>query len=192
MKIGLTGSIACGKSTVSAYLKTLGHAVVDADAISHALTAPGSRAIPLLREAFGDAVFDGNSLNRRALGSLVFADEGKRAQLNAILHPMIISSIQEELHALDAAGRLVFGDVPLLFECAMENMFDQIWVVSVPEDIQLERVMTRDGLSRKEALDRIRSQMPLEEKRKRASAVIDSSGSVEQTREKIDALIASL
>lgn len=192
MKIGLTGSIACGKSTVSAYLKTLGHAVVDADAISHALTAPGGRAIPLLREAFGDAVFDGNSLNRRALGSLVFADEGKRAQLNAILHPMIISSIQEELHALDAAGRLVFGDVPLLFECAMENMFDQIWVVSVPEDIQLERVMTRDGLSRHEALDRIRSQMPLEEKRKRADAVIDSSGSVEQTREKIDALIASL
>jgi len=192
MKIGLTGSIACGKSTVSAYLKTLGHAVVDADAISHALTAPGGRALPLLREAFGDAVFDGNSLNRRALGSLVFADEGKRAQLNAILHPMIISSIQEELHALDAAGRLVFGDVPLLFECAMENMFDQIWVVSVPEDIQLERVMTRDGLSRKEALDRIRSQMPLEEKRKRADAVIDSSGSVEQTREKIDALIASL
>lgn len=192
MKIGLTGSIACGKSTVSAYLKTLGHAVVDADAISHALTAPGGRALPLLREAFGDAVFDGDSLNRRALGSLVFADEGKRAQLNAILHPMIISSIQEELHVLDAAGRLVFGDVPLLFECAMENMFDQIWVVSVPEDIQLERVMTRDGLSRKEALDRIRSQMPLEEKRKRASAVIDSSGSVEQTREKIDALIASL
>lgn len=192
MKIGLTGSIACGKSTVGAYLKTLGHVVVDADAISHALTAPGGRALPLLREAFGDAVFDGNSLNRRALGSLVFADEGKRAQLNAILHPMIISSIQEELHALDAAGRLVFGDVPLLFECAMENMFDQIWVVSVPEDIQLERVMTRDGLSRKEALDRIRSQMPLEEKRKRADAVIDSSGSVEQTREKIDALIASL
>lgn len=192
MKIGLTGSIACGKSTVSAYLKTLGHAVVDADAISHALTAPGGRALPLLREAFGDAVFDGDSLNRRALGSIVFADEGKRAQLNAILHPMIISSIQEELHALDAAGRLVFGDVPLLFECAMENMFDQIWVVSIPEDIQLERVMTRDGLDRHEALDRIRSQMPLEEKRKRADAVIDSSGSVEQTREKIDALIASL
>ena len=192
MKIGLTGSIACGKSTVSQYLRQLGHAVVDADAISHALTAPGGRAIPLLREAFGDAVFDGDSLNRRALGSIVFADEGKRAQLNAILHPMIISSIQEELHALDAAGGLVFGDVPLLFECAMENMFDQIWVVSVPEDIQLERVMTRDGLSRQEALDRIRSQMPLEEKRKRADAVIDSSGSVEQTREKIDALIASL
>ena len=192
MKIGLTGSIACGKSTVSAYLKTLGHVVVDADAISHAVTAPGGSALPLLRAAFGDAVFDGNSLNRRALGSLVFADEGKRAQLNAILHPMIISSIQEELHALDAAGRLVFGDVPLLFECAMENMFDQIWVVSVPEDIQLERVMTRDGLSRHEALDRIRSQMPLEEKRKRADAVIDSSGSVEQTREKIDALIDSL
>ena len=190
MKIGLTGSIACGKSTVSQYLRQLGHAVVDADAISHALTAPGGKALPLLREAFGDAVFDGDSLNRRALGSIVFADGGKRARLNAILHPMIISSIQEELHALDAAGRLVFGDVPLLFECAMESMFDQVWVVSVSEDIQLERLMTRDGLSRQEALDRIRSQMPLEEKRQRADAVIDSSGSVEQTRKQIDALIA--
>ena len=190
MKIGLTGSIACGKSTVSQYLRQLGHAVVDADAISHALTAPGGKALPLLREAFGDAVFDGDLLNRRALGSIVFSDEGKRARLNAILHPMIISSIQEELHALDAAGRLVFGDVPLLFECAMESMFDQVWVVSVSEDIQLERLMTRDGLSRQEALDRIRSQMPLEEKRQRADAVIDSSGSVEQTRKQIDALIA--
>ena len=190
MKIGLTGSIACGKSTVSQYLKQLGYAVVDADAISHALTAPGGKALPLVRKAFGDAVFDGDALNRRALGSMVFADEGTRARLNAILHPMIISSIREELQALDAPGRLVFGDVPLLFECAMESMFDQIWVVSVSEDIQLERLMTRDGLSRQEALDRIRSQMPLEEKRQRADAVIDSSGSIEQTRKQIDALIA--
>ncbi len=192
MKIGLTGSIACGKSTVSAYLRTLGHAVVDADAISHALTAPGGRALPPLREAFGDAVFDGDILNRRALGSIVFADEGKRTQLNAILHPMIITSIREELNAFDAPGKLVFGDVPLLFECAMEGMFDRVWVVSVPEEVQLERLRARDSLSQKEALNRIRSQMPLEEKRQRADAVIDSSGSVEQTREKIDVLIASL
>jgi len=190
MKIGLTGSIACGKSTVSQYLRALGHAVVDADAISHALTASGGRALPLLREAFGDGIFDGHTLNRRALGSLVFTDDAKRARLNAILHPMIISSIRSELDALDAPGTLVFGDVPLLYECAMENMFDRIWVVSVSEDIQLERLMTRDHLSRQEALHRIRSQMPLEEKRRRADAVIDSSGSLEQTRRSIDALLA--
>ena len=93
MKIGLTGSIACGKSTVSAYLRELGYIVADADAISHALTAPGGRALPLLREVFGDAVFDGDVLNRRVLGSAVFADSKKRAQLNSILHPMIISEI---------------------------------------------------------------------------------------------------
>jgi len=192
MKIGLTGSIACGKSTVSSYLRTLGYPVVDADAISHALTAPGGAALPLLRETFGDSIFDGDVLNRRALGAMVFADSQKRAQLNAILHPMILSQIQTELDALDAPGRLVFGDVPLLYECAMESMFDRVWVVSTSESVQLERLMQRDHLSEEEARARIRAQMPLEEKRRRADAVIDSSGEVGQTRLKIDALIASL
>jgi len=190
MKIGLTGSIACGKSTVSSYLRSLGHAVVDADAISHALTAPGGAALPLLRETFGDSIFDGDVLNRRALGAMVFADSQKRAQLNAILHPMILSQIQTELDALDAPGRLVFGDVPLLYECAMESMFDRVWVVSTSESVQLERLMQRDHLSEEEARARIRAQMPLEEKRRRADAVIDSSGSLEQTRRSIDALLA--
>ena len=160
MKIGLTGSIACGKSTVSSYLKHLGYPVADADAVSHTLTAPGGKALPALHEAFGDSVFDGDVLNRRALGSVVFADSKKREQLNAILHPMIISSIAEELSAHDAPCKLVFGDIPLLFECGMETMFDRIWVVSTREELQLERIMTRDHLSRDEALARIRSQMP--------------------------------
>ena len=93
MKIGLTGSIACGKSTVSAYLRELGYPVVDADAISHALTAPGGAALDAIRAAFGDAVFDGEALSRRALGSLVFSDPHMRERLNAILHPMILSEI---------------------------------------------------------------------------------------------------
>ena len=192
MKIGLTGSIACGKSTVSAYLRELGYIVADADAISHALTAPGGRALPLLREAFGDAVFDGDVLNRRALGSMVFSDPKKRAQLNAILHPMIISEIHAALLSHDAPDTLVFGDIPLLFECGMEHMFDRIWVVSVQEDIQLARIMERDHLSQDEALARIRAQMPLQEKRRLADAVIDSSGTIDETRRQIDHLIASI
>lgn len=192
MKIGLTGSIACGKSTVSSYLQSLGHAVVDADAISHKLTAPGGAALAAIRETFGDTVFDGDALNRRALGSVVFADPKRRAQLNAILHPMIISRIEVELCAQDAPGKLVFGDVPLLYECRMEAMFDCVWVVSASESEQLSRLMARDHLSETEALARIRSQMPLEEKRRMADAVIHSDGTLNDTRAQIDALIASL
>jgi len=192
MKIGLTGSIACGKSTVSQYLRSLGFAVVDADAISHALTAPGGAALPSLRSAFGDGIFDGDVLDRRALGSLVFSSTERRARLNAILHPMIISQIEAELSAQDGPEKIVFGDIPLLYECAMESMFDHVWVVSVSEDIQLARLTERDGLSKSEALSRIRSQMPLEEKRQRADAVIDSSGTLAQTRAQIDRLIAAL
>ena len=192
MKIGLTGSIACGKSTVSDYLRQLGYTVADADAISHALTAPNGSALPALRAAFGDSVFDGDVLNRRALGALVFSCSEKRAQLNAILHPMIIAQMNAELDAQDAQDTLVFGDVPLLFECGMEAMFERVWVVSTSAEIQLERLMTRDHLSRVEALARVQAQMPLEEKRRRADAVIDSSGTLSETRRQIDYLIASV
>ena len=192
MKIGLTGSIACGKSTVSAYLQKLCHDVVDADAISRSLTAPGGLALPAIRAAFGDEVFDGDELDRRALGSVVFSDPKARLKLNALLHPMIISQFNEELLAHDAPDALVFGDVPLLFECGMEKTFDRVWVVSVQEDIQIARLMERDGLSREDALARIRTQMPQEEKRRRADAVIDSSGAIEETRRQIDILIASI
>ena len=192
MKIGLTGSIACGKSTVSSYLRTLGFPVVDADAISHAMTAPGGRALPAIRHAFGDGVFDGEALNRRALGSLVFADSGKRRQLNAIVHPLIISAVDEELRRLDEADSAVFGDVPLLYECSMAGMFDCVWVVSASRETQIERLFDRDGLSREEAEQRIDAQMPLEQKRALADAVIDTDGPVENTRRQVDALIQSL
>ena len=189
MKIGLTGSIACGKSTVSAYLRALGHVVVDADAISHSLTAPGGAALDAIREAFGDGVFDGDVLDRRTLGSVVFSSPEKRETLNAILHPMIISTIQAEMDTHDAPDQLVFGDIPLLYECDMAHMFDQVWVVSVPEYVQLDRIVMRDGLSREDAQKRIDAQMPLAKKRALADAVIDSSGSIENTRCQIDALI---
>ena len=192
MKIGLTGSIACGKSTVSAYLRQKGFAVVDADAISHALTAPGGEALPAIREAFGAAVFEGDMLNRRALGAAVFADEAKRARLNAILHPMIIAQIQQELALLDAPGTLIFGDVPLLYECSMQSLFDAVWVVSASPCVQLARLMARDKLTREQALARIASQMPLEEKRRRAHAVISSDGEIEETRLQVDALLDAI
>ncbi len=191
MKIGLTGSIACGKSTVSSFLRENGYTVVDADAISHALTTPGGAALPAIRKAFGDGVFSGGCLDRRALGSLVFTDSQKRAQLNAILHPMILSSIYTALEENDAPGKLIFADVPLLYECSMESHFDRVWVVAAQEETQLGRLMTRDSLTKEEALARIRSQMPLEEKRRRADAVIMTDGPIAQTQKQVRRLLAS-
>ena len=160
MKIGLTGSIACGKSTVSQYLRQKGCFIVDADAISRALTADGGAALPEIRRAFGDDVFSGVSLDRAKLGQLVFADAQKRETLNAILHPMILSEIRRQLDRLDAPGQIVVGDVPLLFECGMESMFDTVWVVRAARETQIQRLFERDGLSREQAERRIDSQMP--------------------------------
>ena len=192
MKIGLTGSIACGKSTVSGYLRELGYFAADADAISRSLTAPGGQALPLLREAFGDGIFDGDVLSRQRLGSLVFSDAEKRGQLNAILHPLIIRNVAAELDAHDAPGTLVFGDVPLLYECGMAHMFDRVFVVSASRETQIARLLARDGLSREDAQRRIDAQMPLERKRALADAVIDSDGSIENTRAQVRALIDSI
>ena len=193
MKIGLTGSIACGKSTVSNYLRAQGYPVVDADAISHAMTAPGGPALPAIREAFGDCVFQADgTLDRRALGSIVFSSAECRNQLNSILHPMILSEIRRQLHAYDAAGYIVFGDIPLLFECGMEKDFDEIWVVSVSREAQITRLRERDGLMREDAKKRIDSQMPLAEKEKRASTVICTEGTIENTQTQVRALLDHL
>lgn len=192
MKLGLTGSIACGKSTVSAYLASLGCAIVDADAISRTLTADGGAALPAVRQAFGDSVFRGDSLNRRALGQLVFSDSQKRDELNAILHPLILREITRQLDALDAPERLVIGDIPLLYECGMQTLFDAVWVVSVPRETQIQRLAQRDGLDRTQAERRIDAQMPLAQKEQLADAVIHTDGTLEQTQRQIDALLCRL
>ncbi len=192
MKIGLTGSIACGKSTVSQYLKQKGCQIVDADAISRALTAEGGAALPEIRKAFGDNVFSGAALDRAKLGQIVFADAQKRETLNAILHPMILAEIRRQVTQFDARGQIVIGDIPLLYECGMESMFNAVWVVRADRETQIRRLFERDGLSREQAEHRIDSQMPLDEKIRRADAVIDTSGTVEQTQKQADALLEAI
>ena len=192
MKIGLTGSIAYGKSTVSSYLRTLGYTVVDADGISREITAPGGKALPALREAFGSGIFfEDGTLDRRALGRAVFGNPDQLAQLNAILHPMIIEEIIRQLN--DAVeDEIVFGDVPLLFECGMESVFDQIWVVHASEETQIARLCARDSLSKNEALQRIHAQMPQDEKIRRAHAAISTEGTISETQAHVRSLLASI
>ncbi len=127
--LGLTGGIACGKSYVARLLRQRGIPVLDADAISRALTADGGAALPAVRAAFGDQVFDGDTLNRRALGEVVFADPAARKRLEGILHPLIISRMQRETEASGAP--LVAWDVPLLYETGMDAQCDEVWCVSI-------------------------------------------------------------
>ena len=192
MKIGLTGSIACGKSTVAAMLREAGCPVVDADAISRALTAPGGAALPALREAFGDGIFDADALNRHALGELVFSDAAQRERLNAILHPIIIDQVFGQLDALSRAHSPVFADVPLLYECGMQARFDRVWVVAAPRAVALSRLMERDGLAQAEAARRIDAQMPLDEKRRLADAVIQTDMPLPAVREQVLRLLAEI
>lgn len=189
--IGLTGSIACGKSTASARLRELGAIIIDADAISRALTQDGGRALPAVRERFGDGVFNGESLNRRALGAIVFSDAQAKADLEKILHPLIFEDMRAQMNAARESGaKIAVLDVPLLFESGMDVLCDEIFCVWTDEETQLARLMERDHLSKADALARIRSQMPQDMKLEKSDVHIDTSGSIEETRARIDALYA--
>lgn len=175
--IGLTGGIACGKSNITSALRKAGAPVVDADEISRALTAPGGKALPKIRSAFGDNVFDGDNLNRAALASLVFANEQKREQLNNILHPLIFQTMREQMDAV--AGNIVL-DVPLLYECGLDALCDEVWCVYAPLFTQLRRLRAR-GMSLRQAWHRIRSQLSPKEKARRADRVIRTTGTPEES-----------
>ena len=177
--IGLTGGIACGKSNAAKVLRELGAEVIDADAISHSFTVPGGAAADAVFARFG-------TLDRKALGAIVFSDEEERKALNAIVHPLVQKAVDEAVAA--CRQPLCVVDVPLLYEAGMESIADEVWVVHVPRREQLRRVIKRDTLSTKDALRRIQSQMPTEEKLRRGDAAIDTSGSREETRRQIEVL----
>ena len=191
--IGLTGSIACGKSTVSRYLISLGFPVVDGDQISRELTAPGSPVLDEIRYNFGDRfINDNGNLNRRALGTLIFRDEHARSRLDAVMAPHLKRVTLEKIAQHRAEGAdLCFLDMPLLFEKGYDSLCDSVWTVWLPEDIQLSRLMARDHLSEEEALNRIRSVMSSDEKASRADYVIDNSGPVRHMLTVVDRLLQS-
>lgn len=182
--VALTGGIACGKSTLAEILRELGAPVIDADDISRNLTAPGGKALPALWETFGGDVFqDDHTLNRAALAARVFQDPEQLRKLNAVTHPLIIEQMQSEIERCrDSGATVVVLDVPLLFETGFDRLADETVCVSAPLPVQLERLMSRNGLTEEQAMARIRSQMPLSEKEKRADRTISTDRPLEELR----------
>jgi dephospho-CoA kinase len=197
--VGLTGGIATGKSTVAAMFRALGCEVVDADQLAREVVEPGEPALDEIVAEFGPEVLrpDGR-LDRKALGAVVFSDPARRRRLEAILHPRIRQRLAERLAALAAAGfrGLVVFDAALLVETGAAALMDRLVVVVADEATQLARLMARDGLSREEAQQRLRSQLPLADKVRHAHYVIDNSGdraaTAAQVREVYRALRAEL
>ena len=181
--IGLTGSIACGKSTVSAFLASKGIPVVDGDQISRDLTVPGSPVLQAIRQSFGnDYIYDDGTLNRRRLGRLVFSDPQARHALDDLMSPFLLSATRQQIEQFREAGSdLCILDMPLLFEKGYDRLCDSVWTVWLPENVQLSRLMNRDGYTYDEAMNRIRSVLSSDEKAARADHVIDNSGTPENT-----------
>jgi dephospho-CoA kinase len=185
LRVGLTGSIGVGKSFVSSVLAELGARVLDADRTAREVVAAGTPGLRAVREAFGAEILqpDG-TLDRARLGAEVFADEKKRLLLNSILHPFIIAAQDEQLRRWEAedARRIAIVDAALMIESGGYKRFDKLIVVHCRPEIQLERLMARNAISREEAARRIAAQMPQEEKMRFADFLIDSSFGFEDTR----------
>nr|WP_246525164.1 dephospho-CoA kinase [Geomobilimonas luticola] len=176
--IGLTGGIASGKSTAAKILAELGAEVIDADQLARDVVRPGEPAYRAIVAAFGtDVLNEDGTINRAALGAIVFADPAARRRLESITHPAIARLAENSLAELRRRGtRLAVYMAPLLIEAGITGRVDEVWVVYVDSDTQVRRLMQREGLSAADALQRISSQMPMEEKRKLARVVIDNRG----------------
>lgn len=190
--IGLTGGIGSGKSTVSAYLKSKGCRIIDADALARQMTEKGSPVLETLRTAFGDKYFnEDGSLRRKELGAFVFAHPEQKKLLEGIVTRAVIDesiAILEEWKKENYDGIAVL-DAPLLFECGMQKYMDETWLVKADCRTVIRRVMSRDGLSCDEIKGRIRAQMPLSEKEKLADRIIDNSGDLEYLYGQVDKLL---
>lgn len=195
LRVGLTGGLASGKSFVGESLAALGCHLLKADELGHRLLMPGTPVYEKVVSAFGRAVLDDEGrIMRRALASIVFEDPDRLAMLNAIVHPAVIEQEERwmrEVSATDPHG-IAIVEAAILIETGSYRRFDKIVLAVCSDEQQLERAMKRDGLSRDEAMARLRRQMPLAEKRKFADYVIDTSGDKEQTLEQARRLYAEL
>lgn len=185
MRVGLTGGIASGKSTVSAMLSELGAVIIDSDKIAREVVEPGTPGLAAVVEAFGEGVLTpSGELDRPTLGAIVFADEQARERLNAITHPLVGARSAELEETGRASGRLVINDIPLLVEVGYDSLFDEVIVVDVPVEVQVARAVAR-GMDEADVRARIAAQADRETRLAAASYVIDNTGTVEELRERV-------
>jgi len=184
--IGLTGGIGTGKSTVSAMLRGLGAAVVDADEGARAVVEPGTPGLRAVAEEFGPGVLapDGR-LDRAALAEIVFRDPERRARLNAITHPLVGAwAAERTADAIVRGARIVVHDVPLLFENQRQGQFERVILVYAPDEVAVRRLLEK-GMTEEQARARIAAQMPIEEKRRLADYVVDNSDGLPDTERQV-------
>lgn len=183
--LGVTGGIATGKSTVVDIFRAHGFPIVDGDLIAREVVVPNSPGLAAIVGAFGKEILtEEGTLDRKKLGRIVFQEEAKLNLLNQVLNPFIRSEILRQLQEAEAA--LVIADIPLLFEGHYDQYVDQVAVVYLPESLQVQRLMERDNFSQESAMQRIRSQMPIDEKRNRADIVFDNQGTRQQTKKIVE------
>ncbi len=192
MRVGLTGGVASGKSSVSAVLRELGAVVVDADALAREVVEPGTPGLDAVVAEFGPDVLAGDgTLDRASVGAIVFADPVRRAALEAIIHPLVRARA-DEIAAAAPADALVVHDIPLLVETGQAASFDAVLVVDVPEDVQVERAMCERGWNEADARARISAQATRQERLDAATHVIDNSGTREDLRRRVAEVFAEL
>ena len=190
LEVGHTGGIACGKSIVLRRLHEHGAATLDADRVVHGLMTPGTATTRAVAEEFGKEVLSSDgSVNRKALGAIVFSDEARRQALNAIVHPEVWRGIDRFFETAASEGRQVgVVDAALMIETGSYDRYQRLVVVFCPRELQVKRLRERDGISMEDAQMRIDAQMPVEEKRTYADYVIDTSTSIESTLAQTDDL----
>ncbi len=185
MRVGLTGGVASGKSSVAAILESLGALVVDSDQLAREVVEPGTPGLEAVVAEFGEGVLtEDGRLDRPALGAIVFGDQEARHRLEGILHPLIRAR-SAEIEAAAPAGTLVVHDIPLLVETGQADLFDVVLVVDVPPETQVARMVTQRGMSREDAEARVAAQAGREARLAVATHVIDNTGTREDLRERV-------
>ncbi|MGM0370821.1 MAG: dephospho-CoA kinase [Bacillota bacterium] len=189
MKIGLTGGIASGKSTVTGILDSLGAKIIDADKIAHQLMKPEKKLWTRIVDSFGEEILQSNgTIDRNKLGTIIFNNRQEKEKLDQISHPIIISEIKSQLKKMTPTEEIIVVDIPLLVEADLMDLFQEVWLVYITKEQQINRLMERSQIDREAALARIESQMPLSDKKKYADRIIDNNGSISQLEQRVKKL----
>lgn len=183
--LGVTGGIATGKSTVVDVFRKAGVPIVDGDLIAREIVEPGQPALNALVAAFGEEILTKDRLNRKKLGEIVFNDPAKRQLLDRLLDGYLRGAITAQIEDAAKTAPLVVADIPLLYEADYQQYMDQVAVVYIPKELQLTRLMQRDHLTEEAALQRMKSQLSIEEKRQKADFLFDNQGTREETRQQV-------